>query len=148
MASGPVAFDDIETAFAGKSDEELKKARWLFRLMGNPVIVDVGGHMARVALRIGLPVSLGAAGGGPSLVLPAARAFRIAILAEALLLVVVGHVSPIGHAAHLGGAGAGALLTGPLLCAPARRRAASAGLSGDVASAFGPSRCRRRRGRL
>jgi proline dehydrogenase len=57
MASGPVAFDDIETAFAGKSDEELKKARWLFRLMGNPVIVDVGGHMARVALRIGLPVT-------------------------------------------------------------------------------------------
>ena len=57
MSNEPVSFDDIETAFAGKSDEELKKARWLFRMMGNSLIVDVGGHIAKVALRIGLPVT-------------------------------------------------------------------------------------------
>ena len=57
MAHDSVRFDDTQTAFAGKSDEDLKKARWLFRLMGNPVIADVGGHIAKVALRIGLPVT-------------------------------------------------------------------------------------------
>lgn len=52
-----VSFDDTETAFAGKSDDDLKKARWLFRLMGNSTVVDIGAHITRMALRIGLPVT-------------------------------------------------------------------------------------------
>ncbi|MFT4975431.1 MAG: proline dehydrogenase [Myxococcota bacterium] len=51
------SFDDTQTAFAGKNDEDLKKARWLFRLMGNSTVVDIGSHITKMALRIGLPVT-------------------------------------------------------------------------------------------
>lgn len=51
-----LSFDDTTAAFAGKTDTELKKARWLFRLMGNGAVVDLGGHLTRFALRVGLPV--------------------------------------------------------------------------------------------
>src|SRR5688500_6064208 len=51
-----LSFDDTTAAFAGKTDQELKKARWLFRLMGNGAVVDLGGHLTRFALRVGLPV--------------------------------------------------------------------------------------------
>ena len=57
MTPPQVSFDDTQTAFAGRSDEELKKTRWLFRLMGNSLIVDIGAHITQMALRIGLPVT-------------------------------------------------------------------------------------------
>lgn len=53
---GPVRFDDTAVAFASKSDAELRKARWLFRMMGNSTIVDIGSHFTRLALQLGLPV--------------------------------------------------------------------------------------------
>ena len=56
MSSSPVSFDDTEIAFATRSNEELAKARWMFRLMGNGAVVDIGSHLTRMALRIGLPV--------------------------------------------------------------------------------------------
>jgi len=57
MKPAQVSFSDTKTAFAGKSNEDLKKARWLFRLMGNATIVDIGSHITQMALRIGLPVT-------------------------------------------------------------------------------------------
>ena len=56
MSDVPVHFDDTATAFASKNDAELRKARWLFRMMGNSAIVDIGAHFTRLALQLGLPV--------------------------------------------------------------------------------------------
>jgi len=52
----PVSFDDTKVAFAGKDDQELQKSAWLFRIMSNSTIVDIGAHIAKLALQIGLPV--------------------------------------------------------------------------------------------
>jgi len=51
-----VRFDDTEIAFRDKSLMELKRAYWLFRLIGNPVLVKLGSIMLRFSLKIGLPV--------------------------------------------------------------------------------------------
>jgi len=51
-----VTFDDTEVAFAGKDDSDLVKAAWLFRIMSNSTIVDIGSHITNLAIQIGLPV--------------------------------------------------------------------------------------------
>ncbi len=51
-----VSFDDTQVAFAGKDDDELQKSAWLFRIMSNATIVDIGSHITQLALQIGLPV--------------------------------------------------------------------------------------------
>lgn len=51
-----VSFDDTQVAFAGKDDPELSKSAWLFRIMSNSTIVDIGSHITQLALQIGLPV--------------------------------------------------------------------------------------------
>jgi proline dehydrogenase len=56
MSTDPISFDDTAIAFASRTNEELRKARWMFRLMGNGAVVDIGSHLTRMALRIGLPV--------------------------------------------------------------------------------------------
>ena len=56
MAMATVSFDDTEVAFAGKDDAELAKSAWLFRIMSNSTIVDIGSHITQLALQIGLPV--------------------------------------------------------------------------------------------
>ena len=52
-----VSFDDTQVAFAGKDDAELSKAAWLFRIMSNSTIVDIGSHITNLAIQIGLPVN-------------------------------------------------------------------------------------------
>ncbi len=52
----PVSFDDTAVAFAGKDDPDLQKSAWLFRIMSNSTIVDIGAHITQLALQIGLPV--------------------------------------------------------------------------------------------
>jgi len=49
-------FDNTQTAFALKSKNELKKARFLFKTMANPTLVSIGSAFALAALKIGLPV--------------------------------------------------------------------------------------------
>lgn len=49
-------FSDTETAFRYKSTRELRKALWLFRIVGNPFMVKLGSALLRFALRIGFPV--------------------------------------------------------------------------------------------
>ena len=51
-----VSFEDTQVAFAGKDDAELAKSAWLFRIMSNATIVDIGAHITSLALAIGLPV--------------------------------------------------------------------------------------------
>jgi proline dehydrogenase len=51
-----VSFDDTQVAFAGKDDADLQKSAWLFRIMSNSTIVDIGSHITQLALQIGLPV--------------------------------------------------------------------------------------------
>ncbi|MFT3886490.1 MAG: proline dehydrogenase family protein [Flavobacteriales bacterium] len=47
---------DTRTAFAAKSDRELRQARWLFRIIGNPVLTKAGSTLSRMALALHLPV--------------------------------------------------------------------------------------------
>jgi proline dehydrogenase len=52
----PVSFDNTELAFGYKSTAELKKARFLFKLMAKPWIVKLGTRLAPWAIRNRLPV--------------------------------------------------------------------------------------------
>lgn len=49
-------FDNTATAFAGMDNRELRKAYWLFRVMNNHTMVDVGTYFTKLAFQIGLPV--------------------------------------------------------------------------------------------
>lgn len=51
-----ISFEDTETAFAYKTNKELKKARFLFNLMGKQWLVNFGLKITPWALSIGLPV--------------------------------------------------------------------------------------------
>lgn len=51
-----VSFDDTKKAFSGKNDKQLKKTSWLFKLMGNPRLVNLGSKLTLFAIKIGLPV--------------------------------------------------------------------------------------------
>src|SRR6185503_17408249 len=50
-----ISFDNTEYAFAYKSDKELKKAHFLFSVMGKPWLVKLGTKMAPVAVKWNLP---------------------------------------------------------------------------------------------
>lgn len=51
-----VSFENTEVAFAHKSNYDLKKAYWLFKLVGNPFLVKFGKVSVTVALKLGLPI--------------------------------------------------------------------------------------------
>jgi proline dehydrogenase len=51
-----ISFDNTEIAFAHDSDQELKRAHWLFTVMGKPWLVKLGTRLAPWSLRVGLPV--------------------------------------------------------------------------------------------
>lgn len=48
--------NDTRTAFAHKSDRELRQARWLFRVIGTPWLTTLGGKLTKMALTLHLPV--------------------------------------------------------------------------------------------
>jgi proline dehydrogenase len=56
MSASPVSFDNTQNAFAYKSDAQLKKARFLFRSMGNAFLVKWGTRLTPWAIRVGLPI--------------------------------------------------------------------------------------------
>jgi len=57
MHSYPViSFDNTELAFQYKSDQQLKKARFLFSLMGKPWLVKLGTKLAPWSIKARLPV--------------------------------------------------------------------------------------------
>ena len=51
-----ISFDNTEFAFEYKTDKQLRKARFLFSLMGKPWIVKLGTRLAPWSIRAGLPV--------------------------------------------------------------------------------------------
>ncbi len=48
-----ISFDNTENAFKAKSDPELKRSYFLFKLIGNPFLVKYGAGFAPLALRFG-----------------------------------------------------------------------------------------------
>lgn len=51
-----VSFDNTEIAFQHKSDSQLKKAYWLFRLIGSPFLVKTGKILVSLALKLHIPI--------------------------------------------------------------------------------------------
>lgn len=51
-----VDFNDTKTAFALKSDNQLRKAYWLFKLVASKGLVSIGKGLSDFSLRLGLPI--------------------------------------------------------------------------------------------
>jgi proline dehydrogenase len=51
-----LSFDDAKTAYASKSDKQLKNARFIFESMTKPWLVKLGLRLTPLALKSGLPV--------------------------------------------------------------------------------------------
>jgi len=51
-----VNFDDTKTAFITKSDAQLRKASWLFKLVANQKLVSFGKWSSAMAMKVGLPI--------------------------------------------------------------------------------------------
>ncbi|QNR25317.1 proline dehydrogenase family protein [Croceimicrobium hydrocarbonivorans] len=49
-------FNDTKTAFILKSDNQLRKAYWLFRLVANSSLVGLGRRASNLAIKLGLPI--------------------------------------------------------------------------------------------
>ncbi len=56
MSEFKLNFQDTKTAFADKSDAELEKKHWLFKLMNSPFLTNLGTRATELALRLGLPI--------------------------------------------------------------------------------------------
>ncbi|WP_031528706.1 proline dehydrogenase family protein [Dyadobacter crusticola] len=52
----PVFFEDTSVAFASKSDAELRKTYWLFSLMNQARVVNLGTFFIKLALKLNLPI--------------------------------------------------------------------------------------------
>lgn len=51
-----ISFKDTEVAFSGKSDRDLIRAFWLFKIIGYPWLMQVGKFSTRVGLALRLPI--------------------------------------------------------------------------------------------
>lgn len=51
-----ISFDNTEIAFKNKSNKQLNKAYWLFKMVGNNFLVKFGGKFTNLAFNIGLPI--------------------------------------------------------------------------------------------
>ncbi len=51
-----ISFDNTEFAFEYKAEKQLKKARFLFSMMGRPWLVKIGTRLAPWSIKAGLPV--------------------------------------------------------------------------------------------
>ncbi len=51
-----ISFEDTEIAFKSKSDQDLKQAYWLFKLISSNLLTTIGPPIANFSLKIGLPV--------------------------------------------------------------------------------------------
>jgi proline dehydrogenase len=57
LREGTSLFENTEVAFSGKSDNDLKRAYWLFRIIGNPTVSLIGKYATEVALALRLPIN-------------------------------------------------------------------------------------------
>lgn len=51
-----VSFDNTEIAFSGKSDSDLRRSYWLFKMISSPTFVNIGKGLTNFALAIHLPI--------------------------------------------------------------------------------------------
>lgn len=51
-----ISFDNTSVAFSGKSDNDLRRSYWLFRMIGSPAVVKIGKALTNFALRLHLPI--------------------------------------------------------------------------------------------
>lgn len=51
-----LSFEDTRVAFASKSDDDLRKAYLLFKVIASPTIMVVGKHASLLALKLNLPI--------------------------------------------------------------------------------------------
>src|SRR5574337_1012597 len=51
-----VSFDNTEIAFSGKSDADLRRSYWLFKIISSPRIVKLGSGLTNFALAIHFPI--------------------------------------------------------------------------------------------
>ncbi|MCT4561554.1 MAG: proline dehydrogenase family protein [Crocinitomicaceae bacterium] len=51
-----ISFDNTEIAFSSKSDQDLNRAYWLFKVIGNPTMVKLGKPLTNFALALHLPI--------------------------------------------------------------------------------------------
>lgn len=56
MQDNTVSFDNTQLAFKYKSDKELKKAKFLFSVMGQPALVKIGTRLTPWAIKNKLPI--------------------------------------------------------------------------------------------
>ena len=52
-----ISFENTEIAFSSKSDGELKRSYYLFKLIGNPTLVSFGQVATNIALKIRFPIA-------------------------------------------------------------------------------------------
>jgi proline dehydrogenase len=52
-----ISFDNTEIAFTGKTDADLKRAFWLFKIVGIPTLVKFGKWSTNYALKLQLPIN-------------------------------------------------------------------------------------------
>jgi hypothetical protein len=50
------SFENTEIAFKSKTDSQLKKAYWLFKIISFPIIVKIGKLLTPIALKLHLPI--------------------------------------------------------------------------------------------
>lgn len=48
-----ISFENTENAFKAKSDSDLTRSYWLFKLIGNPLLVKMGASLGPLALKMG-----------------------------------------------------------------------------------------------
>lgn len=51
-----ISFDNTEIAFKSKTNKDLNRAYWLFKIIGNPTVVKLGKKATNFSLNIGLPI--------------------------------------------------------------------------------------------
>lgn len=51
-----ISFENTEVAFRGKSKSDLKRAYWLFKLVGSPAMVKFGKWATNLAIKLRLPI--------------------------------------------------------------------------------------------
>ena len=51
-----VSFDNTEIAFSGKTDKDLRRSYWLFKMVSNPAFVNLGKSLTNFAISAHLPI--------------------------------------------------------------------------------------------
>lgn len=57
METPIINFEDTQIAFISKSDKDLKRALWLFRMLKSPFLVKTGTSIIQFAIKVGFPVN-------------------------------------------------------------------------------------------